>query len=622
MLGERLAAGDAQVRRRLELRPRREGNAHRARRCSTRCERHWPAAALARGRRRSAARSRDCSHLDSAQGAEPARLAAGAGRSTEALAATARGTATWLAERPRDQPRATCRIHRRSARATTRRAACDEVSQRTPMPGVLVAIVRQPRRRARQLRAPVLRRRARRRTGRARDRADQPVAHARAAAAVRGLHFQRAAARRDEARALPARRACSTSPSTCARARRRSCAGIAVELSPANGRMLVVPEGCAHGFQALAPDSELLYLHTAAYAPDAEGGVACERSAPRRSRWPLPVPTRRHVARAIAASARSAAGLRRDSPHELPSLRRGAAPRVPRPGLRAAVERVPRAPDARRRRKPLSAAPVRLRPLLAGADARTSRTPASLFGDDYAYFSSTRRPGSSTPSATSQTVTRALRARPGSLVVEVASNDGYLLQNFVAGRAFRASASSRPRAPPPPRESRASRSSTRVLRRSDSRDAARGDGRDAPTWSSATTCSHTCRTSTTSSPGFTRMLKPGGTVTLEFPHLMRLIEHAQFDTVYHEHFSYLSLHTVQRIFARAGSARLRRRGAADARRQPARVRRQPDDARATQPPRSAAMLADEVRRGHRSHRRLSRLPGAGRARQERPRSCS
>ena len=44
------------------------------------------------------------------------------------------------------------------------------------------------------------------------------------------------------------------------------------------------------------------------------------------------------------------------------------------------------------------------------------------------------------------------------------------------------------------------------------------------------------------------MLKSGGTITLEFPHLMKLIERNQFDTVYHEHFSYLSLSTVSRIF--------------------------------------------------------------------------
>ena len=47
-------------------------------------------------------------------------------------------------------------------------------------------------------------------------------------------------------------------------------------------------------------------------------------------------------------------------------------------------------------------------------------------------------------------------------------------------------------------------------------------------------------------------LKAGGAVTLEFPHLMRLIGENQFDTVYHEHFSYLSLLAVERIFAKAG----------------------------------------------------------------------
>jgi hypothetical protein len=51
--------------------------------------------------------------------------------------------------------------------------------------------------------------------------------------------------------------------------------------------------------------------------------------------------------------------------------------------------------------------------------------------------------------------------------------------------------------------------------------------------------------------GLQLLLKPQGTITLEFPHLMRLIEHTQFDTVYHEHFSYLSLHATAAIFARA-----------------------------------------------------------------------
>lgn len=44
------------------------------------------------------------------------------------------------------------------------------------------------------------------------------------------------------------------------------------ELAPGSWNMMVIPEGCAHGFQALEPDCEMLYLHTAAYAPEAEIG--------------------------------------------------------------------------------------------------------------------------------------------------------------------------------------------------------------------------------------------------------------------------------------------------------------------------------------------------------------
>ena len=47
----------------------------------------------------------------------------------------------------------------------------------------------------------------------------------------------------------------------------------AQELSPENAHMMVIPEGFAHGFQVLEAGSELLYLHTAFYKPEAEGGV-------------------------------------------------------------------------------------------------------------------------------------------------------------------------------------------------------------------------------------------------------------------------------------------------------------------------------------------------------------
>lgn len=62
----------------------------------------------------------------------------------------------------------------------------------------------------------------------------------------------------------------------------------AQELSAANALMLIIPEGCAHGFQVIEPDSELLYLHTASYAPSAEGGVRFDDPALNIA-WPLPV---------------------------------------------------------------------------------------------------------------------------------------------------------------------------------------------------------------------------------------------------------------------------------------------------------------------------------------------
>ena len=52
--------------------------------------------------------------------------------------------------------------------------------------------------------------------------------------------------------------------------------------------------------------------------------------------------------------------------------------------------------------------------------------------------------------------------------------------------------------------------------------------------------------------GFSRLLKPQGVATFEFPHLLRLMEGNQFDTIYHEHYSYLSLTAVERIFTANG----------------------------------------------------------------------
>ena len=62
----------------------------------------------------------------------------------------------------------------------------------------------------------------------------------------------------------------------------------AQELSPQNARMIVIPEGFAHGFQVLEAGSELLYLHTSFYKPESEGGVRHDDPELGIS-WPLPV---------------------------------------------------------------------------------------------------------------------------------------------------------------------------------------------------------------------------------------------------------------------------------------------------------------------------------------------
>jgi len=99
--------------------------------------------------------------------------------------------------------------------------------------------------------------------------------------------------------------------------------------------------------------------------------------------------------------------------------------------------------------------------------------------------------------------------------------------------------------------------------------------------------------------GLKAALKPGGTITLEFPHVMRLIEHAQFDTIYHEHFSYLSLYSAQRIFTAVG---LRVLDVEELPTQGGSLRLygcHADDSRATSPS-VDALLREEERRGLRA----------------------
>lgn len=104
---------------------------------------------------------------------------------------------------------------------------------------------------------------------------------------VRGMHFQRAPAL--EAKLIRCLRGRVFDVAVDLRAGSPTFGRWhAVELSQENQRQLFIPEGCAHGFQTLCDEVELLYQHTASYRPDCEGGVRHDDPALAIT-WPLPV---------------------------------------------------------------------------------------------------------------------------------------------------------------------------------------------------------------------------------------------------------------------------------------------------------------------------------------------
>jgi hypothetical protein len=172
-----------------------------------------------------------------------------------------------------------------------------------------------------------------------------------------------------------------------------------------------------------------------------------------------------------------------------------------------------------------------------------------LFSPDYAYFSSTSTGWLSHAARYAEKMAGLLQLTKSSLVIEVASNDGYLLKNFVAAGipclGIEPTASTAAAAEklgiPVMREFFGEELGKRLAATGQQADLIAGNNVYAhvPDINDFTL-------------GLKAALKSGGTITLEFPHLMRLIEHNQFDTIYHEHFSYLSLYTVDRIFKVAG----------------------------------------------------------------------
>lgn len=172
-----------------------------------------------------------------------------------------------------------------------------------------------------------------------------------------------------------------------------------------------------------------------------------------------------------------------------------------------------------------------------------------IFKADYAYFSSTSRSWLDHAARYCAMITGRLGLTADSFVVEVASNDGYLLRNFIDSGipCFGVE-------PTDGTASAAEKLGIPVLREffgeaTGNRLVAEGRAADLVIGNNVYAHVPDINDFTR---GLAALVKPEGVITLEFPHLMRLIEHCQFDTTYHEHYSYLSLSVAKRIFESAG----------------------------------------------------------------------
>jgi SAM-dependent methyltransferase len=172
-----------------------------------------------------------------------------------------------------------------------------------------------------------------------------------------------------------------------------------------------------------------------------------------------------------------------------------------------------------------------------------------MFSSDYAYFSSFSSSWLSHAERYVEAVAGRFDLSPKSLVIEVASNDGYLLQ-YVKGKGI------------PCLGIEPTRSTAQAARDKGIEVVEKffgvalaselvASGRAADLTAANNVLAHVPDINDFVS-GFAHVLKPNGVATFEFPHLMNLVADAQFDTIYHEHFSYLSLTAVNTIFKANG----------------------------------------------------------------------
>lgn len=177
-------------------------------------------------------------------------------------------------------------------------------------------------------------------------------------------------------------------------------------------------------------------------------------------------------------------------------------------------------------------------------------TPEDHFHGDYAYFSSFSSSWLAHARAYASAMTERFGLGPASHVIEIASNDGYLLQYFkAAGIACMG-------VDPAENCARAARENHGIDTRVaffgvETARALLAEGKAADLTAANNVLAHVPDINDFVA-GFRILLKPEGVATFEFPHLMQLIAQGQFDTIYHEHYSYLSLLALEPLFARHG----------------------------------------------------------------------
>ena len=173
----------------------------------------------------------------------------------------------------------------------------------------------------------------------------------------------------------------------------------------------------------------------------------------------------------------------------------------------------------------------------------------AIFNSDYVYFSSFSSSWLEHSRKYTETMTERFGFDGDALVVEVASNDGYLLQYFrdknIPVLGIEPTANTAKVAVGKGIDTIVDFFGVRLATKLAS------EGRKADLLLGNNVLAHV--------PdivdfvgGMKILLRDRGIITMEFPHLMQLVDNNQFDTIYHEHFSYLSLHTVQQIFRSRG----------------------------------------------------------------------